>query len=83
MTKTELINKAKFKGMLILKKRNWLTDLDTISLFYDTVHYFDENMEEIGYIGFPGTKHETLHIFNPYRLWSKNILADYHITELY
>ncbi len=69
MTKTQLRNQASFSAVLFLDDGN---------MFHEIVHYFNKDMEEIGYIAFS----ENITVFNPPRKWSESVLSDYIIREV-
>ena len=69
MNKKQLRNQASFSAVLSLG------DGRTV---HEIVHYFNKDMEEIGYIGFS----ENVTVFNPPRTWSESVLSDYIIREV-
>ena len=68
MDTKQLIEQASFSGVLLL---------DNGSTFHEIVHYFNKDMEEIGYIAL-----ENITVFNPPRKWSESVLSSYIIQEV-
>jgi len=77
MTKQELIEKAEFKGSLILENRAWHSGQFVKNVFYEIVHYFDKNMVEIGY-----TFNDNVVIFVGGREWHQSFIDKYVITKM-
>ena len=80
MNKQELIANSYYKGNIIL----WNRDLgrDSKKVDYTITHYFDTNLDEIGFIAFAGTKFESIKIFEPKRIWDESFIKKYEIVEI-
>ena len=76
--KVKLLEDAYFVGILNLGLSSFGR---TKPLFSELVHYFNINIEEIGYISFPDSSLETVKIFDIPRKWDKSILDKYSIYK--
>lgn len=75
--------KIKFQGILKLQPEK--TDRDGTyygEYFYEIEHYFNENMEEVEMVTFPGTRFEAHTIFEPARKWDHSIFNKYAIRKI-
>lgn len=81
--KEELENRSSFRGHIMLEQyRNRYTDAVYKVPFTEMTHYFNEEMKELGYITFEGTRFQTIHLFDPPRIWSKEILDNCQISAI-
>jgi len=75
MTKQELKTAAVQKGNMILNRgRNRWGIVQDRLIFWEITHFFNKDNQEIGFIAFEGSSAESVHIFNPPRIWGRESL---------
>jgi hypothetical protein len=74
-----LIAAADSRGNLLMPMS---PDSQHARLCHDIEHYFDANMEELGYILYPGSPYEAVIRFDPPRIWCDNFLESLVWTKL-
>ena len=80
--KEELESRSKFKGHILLESRHsWYREPEKVP-FIEITHYFNSDMQELGYVTFEGTRFQNVHLFNPPRVWAKEFLDNCQITPI-
>lgn len=73
----DLAARACFEGILILQDGTLKGQL-----FAELIHYFNEGMVEIGFVGSSGSRFENVTLFEEGRVWDKTFFPAYRIHKL-
>ena len=83
MEAIELVKSAAYVGRFILCTRhNDRTGFSEVHVSQEIEHYFDKDMNELGYIAFVGTGLETVVTSISGRKWDQSFLDKYQILPI-